>query len=60
MNRLRCCDGIAMKGNSDWHNCNNLRGEAWEEIKLGMEQAWAHITQAFANARARMDESKAA
>ncbi|HEY3378760.1 MAG TPA: hypothetical protein VGL77_14830 [Armatimonadota bacterium] len=35
-------------------------GDAWEEMKLGIEAAWARIAEAFTHARARLDEPKAA
>ena len=33
-------------------------GNAWEEMTKGVEDAWARMGQAFAHARARLDESK--
>jgi len=35
-------------------------GDAWEDMRQGMEEAWAHIAKAFTNARARLDELKSA
>jgi hypothetical protein len=33
-------------------------GGAWEEMRQGVEAAWNLLVQAFAHARARMDELK--
>ena len=35
-------------------------GNAWDEMKVGIEEAWTRIGMAFMKARAQFDETKAA
>jgi len=35
-------------------------GSAWDEMKLGLEEAWARVALAFTQARERFNQQKAA